>query len=190
MLNDLTSGFNISVNLTSKAKYNEMMGFTRKEVDALMKETGVDPSLINVDMEMYYDGYLFNETGENRVYNPSMILYFFNQLLDEGKSPKNIIDPNLKTDYNRLRRLVQDKQNRETLMEIVQNNGIISNIISEFSIDRLEDTNYFISLLFYMGLLTIDKYEEGALYLKIPNYSIRTIYRTVSDRMEYGCNLK
>ncbi|GHT43609.1 hypothetical protein AGMMS49965_17730 [Bacteroidia bacterium] len=160
MLDDLTSGFNIAANLTLEPKYNEMMGFTQQEVDALMHETGVDPNFINVDMGMYYDGYLFHEDGENRVYNPSMILYFFYQILQSQKPPKNIIDDNLKTDYNRLRRMVQNEENRNTLIEIVQNNGIMSDVISKFSIDRLEDTKYFISLLFYMGLqYLIEKIE-------------------------------
>ncbi|GHT01482.1 hypothetical protein AGMMS49525_02310 [Bacteroidia bacterium] len=176
MLDDLTSGFNIAVNLTLEPKYNEMMGFTQQEVEALMHETGVDPNFINVDMKMYYDGYLFHKNGEQRVYNPSMILYFFYQILTSQKAPENIIDDNLKTDYNRLRRMVQNEENRNTLIEIVQNNGIMSDVISKFSIDRLEDTKYFISLLFYMGLLTVDRYHDGRLYLKIPNYSIRTVY--------------
>ncbi|GHT48589.1 hypothetical protein AGMMS49982_00130 [Bacteroidia bacterium] len=176
MLDDLTSGFNIAVNLTLEPQYNEMMGFTPQEVEALMYETGVDPNFINVDMEMYYNGYLFHKDGEHRVYNPSMILYFFYQILKSQKAPENIIDDNLKTDYNRLRRMVQNEENRNTLIEIVQNNGIMSDVISKFSIDRLENTKYFISLLFYMGLLTVDKYHDGQLYLKIPNYSIRTVY--------------
>jgi hypothetical protein len=175
MLDDLTSGFNISENLTLRLKYNEMMGFTQMEVNALMIETGINPDLINIDMGMYYDGYLFHEDGVNRVYNPSMILYFFQQLLEEGKTPKSIIDDNLKTDFNRLKRLILNDRNRESLIEIGQNNGIVSDIISKFSIDRLDDTKYFVSLLFYMGLLTIDKFEEGRLYLKIPNYSIQTL---------------
>jgi hypothetical protein len=176
MLDDLTSGFNIAVNLTLDEKYNEMMGFTREEVDTLMAVVGVDPALINVDMEAYYNGYLFNEYGENRVYNPSMILYFFDRILKTKKPPKNIIDDNLKTDYNRLRRLVQNDQNREKLMDIAENNGVVSDIISKFPIDKLEDDKFFISLLFYMGLLTIDKLKEGSIGLKIPNYSIRTVY--------------
>jgi hypothetical protein len=105
-----------------------------------------------------------------------MILYFFYQILISRKQPENIVDDNLKTDYGRLRRLVQEEQNRDTLMEIIQNNGIASDIISKFSIDRMEDTGYFVSLLFYMGLLTIDTYKEGRLFLKIPNYSIRTVF--------------
>jgi hypothetical protein len=176
MMDDLTSGFNIADNLTLRLKYNEMMGFTGEEVNALMKETGVDPGLINVDMEMYYNGYLFHKDGKNRVYNPSMILYFFNQILEEKKAPEYIIDDNLKTDYGRLQRLVQNEQNREKLMEIVRNGGIIADIISKFSIDRLPDNKYFVSLLFYMGMLTIDKYEKARMYLKIPNYSIQTVY--------------
>ncbi|MDR1331424.1 MAG: AAA family ATPase, partial [Tannerella sp.] len=87
MLDDLTSGYNIAEILTLNPKYNEMMGFTQAEVEALMTETGVNPALINVDMEAYYDGYLFHPDGKSRVYNPAMILYFFKQILDFGKPP-------------------------------------------------------------------------------------------------------
>ena len=51
MLDDLTSGFNIAVNLTLVERYNNMMGFTRHEVDWLMDVTGVNRDFINVDME-------------------------------------------------------------------------------------------------------------------------------------------
>ncbi|MDR0415069.1 MAG: AAA family ATPase [Prevotellaceae bacterium] len=175
MLNDLTSGFNIANNLTLEPAYNEMMGFTQEEVNDLMLKTGVDPALIQVDMEMYYNGYLFNRNGGSKVYNPSMILYFFEQLLRNGAS-ENIIDSNMKTDYGRLQNLVQNGMNSLKLLEITKNNGVMSDIISDFSIDRLDDDKYFVSLLFYMGLLTIDRQMEGCLYLKIPNYSIRTVF--------------
>jgi hypothetical protein len=176
MLNDLTSGFNIADNLSLKSKYNEMMGFTQEEVNMLMAETGVDPALINVDMEKYYNGYLFNKNGENRVYNPSMVLYFFNRIEDEQEPPEKIIDDNLRTDYGRLQRLAQGDQNCETLLAIAKDGGVASEIIEQFSIDTMYDDKYFISLLFYMGLLTIDKFYEGQTYLKIPNYSIQTLY--------------
>jgi hypothetical protein len=156
--------------------YNEMLGFTQAEVDTLMKETGVDPALINVDMVAYYNGYLFHEDGKNTVYNPTMVLYFFKQILEEGKSPKNIIDLNLRTDYGRLQRLVQNKKNRETLLQIVKDDGIVSEVLEKFSIDMLNDDSYFISLLFYMGLLTIHKSYRMKLLLRIPNYSIKTLY--------------
>ncbi|MGD9556339.1 MAG: AAA family ATPase [Mangrovibacterium sp.] len=188
MLDDLTSGFNIAVNLTPELQYNEMMGFTREEVNTMMAATGVNPAYINVDMDRYYNGYLFHKDGENRLYNPSMVLYFFNRILKDGKAPENMIDDNLKTDYGRLQRLAQNEENRGRLLEIAKENGIVSDIISKFSIDRLEDTEYFVSLLFYMGLLTIDKFEMGSIHLKIPNYSIRTIYWEYIVRLTQDLN--
>ncbi|MDR1222896.1 MAG: ATP-binding protein [Tannerella sp.] len=176
MLDDLTSGYNIAKILTLNPKYNEMLGFTQAEVETLMKETGVNPTLINVDMEAYYNGYLFHQDGENRVYNPSMILYFFGQILDRGKPPKNIIDPNLHTDYGRLQRLAKNDKNRETLLQIIRDGSIVSEILEKFPIDMIDDDSYFISLLFYMGMLTVDEPYQFQLKLRIPNYSIKVQY--------------
>jgi hypothetical protein len=183
MLDDLTSGFNIAANLTLKLKYNEMMGFTQDEVEQVMVATGVDPVYINVDMAAYYNGYLFHEDGENRVYNPSMILYFFDQILEEKKAPKNIIDDNLKTDYGRLKRLIQNERNRDCLIQIVKEEGATAEIIRKFSIDNLTDDDYFVSLLFYMGLLTIKEAQLHKVRLGIPNYSIRTVFWEYISRL-------
>jgi hypothetical protein len=94
-LDDMTSGFNISNNLSLNPKYNEMMGFTTEEVHLLMQETGVDPDMICVDMEYYYNGYLFHPRGKNKVYNPSMMLYLFDQVLQFGDETEHVIDENL-----------------------------------------------------------------------------------------------
>jgi hypothetical protein len=176
MLDDLTSGYNIAEILTLNPAYNEMLGFTQSEVETLMKETGVEPELINVDMEAYYNGYLFHEDGKNTVYNPAMILYFFKQIRKERKPPKNILDLNLRTDYGRLKRLTQNEKNCETLLKIMKDGTIVSEIMEKFSIDMLNDESYFISLLFYMGMLTIHEPYLMKVSLRIPNYSIKTLY--------------
>jgi hypothetical protein len=176
MLDDLTSGYNIALILTLDPAYNEMMGFTQEEVEWLMRETGVNPDHITIDMQAYYNGYLFHKDGEHRVYNPSMMLYFFEQILRHQRPPENIIDLNLKTDYGRLRRLIQNDRNRDTLLQIVKEDGIIAEILEKFSIDMLNDDDYFVSLLFYMGLLTIKEPYLYQLKMIIPNYSIKTLY--------------
>ncbi|GHT48329.1 hypothetical protein FACS189440_11640 [Bacteroidia bacterium] len=176
MLDDLTSGYNIAEILTLNPKYNEMMGFTQEEVEWLMRETGVDASLINVDMEACYDGYLFNIDGKQRVYNPAMMLYFFNQIIQFKKPPIDLVDLNLKTDYGRLKKLVQNDNNRELLLQIVKDGEIVAEILRKFSIDMLNDNSYFVSLLFYMGLLTIKEPVMNKVRLVIPNYSIKTLY--------------
>ncbi|MDR2680744.1 MAG: ATP-binding protein, partial [Tannerella sp.] len=181
MLDDVTSGFNISNNISLDPIYNEMLGFTQDEVNTLMEETGVVASMINVDMELFYNGYLFHQYGEHRVYNPSMMLYLFSQVLRYPKLIGNIIDDNLKMDYGRVERLLQN--NRDRLTEIAQNNSILSEIVPKFSIKHLLDSNNFVSLLFYLGMLTVDKEEKGLLRLKIPNYSIRTVFWEYIEQM-------
>jgi hypothetical protein len=183
MLDDLTSGYNIATILTLEPQYNEMMGFTQEEVEWLMQETEVDTQYINVDIQAYYNGYLFHKDGAHRVYNPAMILYFFQQIIRRNQPPEHIIDLNLKTDYGRLQKLTQNDSNRETLIKIVKEDGIISDVLQKFSIDMLNDDTYFVSLLFYMGLLTIDCEKEGTLRLKIPNYSIKTLYWEYIERL-------
>jgi hypothetical protein len=171
-LNNITSGFNISNNISLRKQYNEMLGFTQDEVNTLMEEAGISPDMINVDMELLYKGYLFYTEGEHRVYNPSTMLYLFDRIRSEGNI-QCVIDDNLKMDYGRVRRLVNN--NREQLEKIVQDNGTLSEIVSKFSIDRLLDRDNFASLLFYLGMLTVDNVEKGLLRLKIPNDSIRTV---------------
>jgi hypothetical protein len=176
MLFDLSSGFNMSTNLSLDAEYNEMFGFTRDEVEWLAQETGVDTGLIQVDMESYYNGYMFNNRGRDKVYNSQMVLYLFHQIL-KLKDPPQIIDNNLRTDSRRLRRFVDDENNLETMIRIIQNGGIhVSRVVDMFPLDRLNSTDFFSSFLFYLGMLTHGGTFEGQIYLKIPNYSIKTLY--------------
>jgi hypothetical protein len=112
-----------------------------------------------------------------------MVLYFFDQILKEKKAPENIIDSNLKTDYGRLQRLTQNERNRDCLIQIVKDEGVATTIIREFSIDNLADDDYFVSLLFYMGLLTIKRPVFSQVLLGVPNYSIKTLYWEYISRL-------
>ncbi|MCL2182023.1 MAG: ATP-binding protein, partial [Chitinispirillia bacterium] len=156
-------------------KYNEMFGFTRDDVELIMAEAGINRDLIKVDMEAYYNGYAFSEYAGNKVYNSQMILYLFNMVMQLGEQPKQIVDTNLKTDYGRLRRLADGEGNRQKLLQIILNGKIAVSIKEKFSVDDLQNEDYFVSLLFYLGMLTIEPGEEQ-IYLKIPNYSIKTLY--------------
>ena len=177
MLDDVTSGFNISNNLSLKEKYNEILGFTKQEVEFVRQEGGIDKSLIKVDMEYLYNGYLFHQDAQNKLYNSSMVNYFFSEILDEGEKIKRLIDDNLKTDYGRIKMLLKRTSSIEKLEKIIENNQIKSEVINRFSIDKIHDSQNFLSLLYYLGLVTIDKDKKSNTpLLTIPNYSIRIIY--------------
>jgi hypothetical protein len=145
-----------------------------------MNETGVDPSRIPIDMKNLYGGYKFHYSGKHSVYNSSMVLFFFSQLLRTDYRPDCLIDENLKRDYDRLGMLFSIEQNHEQLSEITLNDVIFAEIISKFSLDKLHDSGNFISLLFYLGLLTVD--DSMLSRIKIPNQSIRVVFGNISKK--------
>jgi hypothetical protein len=140
----------------------------------IMQAVNIEANQINIDMKSYYNGYIFNRKAKTQVYNSSMILYFFNQILKN--EDLKLIDPNLSIDPQRLRRLVRSEHNRDVLIQIIKEGGIVSGILEKFSIDNLDDNKHFISLLFYMGLLTIKGSSGSLTQLVIPNYSIQQVY--------------
>jgi hypothetical protein len=179
MLDDLTSGFNISENMTMDPICGEMLGFTEEEVRGIVEQffqSNIDTDGLMNELRSNYNGYLFHKNGKHKVYNPDMILYFFREWNKRGQLPEQLVDENVKTDYGRLRRLISNEQNRTQLEEIILNGRVTTQIVSRFSFDRMYLQEYFVSLLFYMGLLTIQGPKEGLVELGIPNYVIRTIF--------------
>jgi len=121
-----------------------------------------------------------------------MVLYYFDNYTRYRRPPRNLIDDNVKTDYGRLNRLAINEENRETLEKIIKEESIVSDIVTKFSFDRMYDQEYFVSLLFYMGLLTIGRQEKTRLLLQIPNYVIKTImweYIELSIKKKYNIKL-
>jgi hypothetical protein len=193
MLDDLTSGFNIASNVTMDLSLNEMLGFTEEEVVKVIEEIGIGKKGGLIDnLKELYNGYLFNKNAETRIYNPDMVLYYFDSYTRYRKPPEYLIDDNVKTDYGRLNRLAMNEENRETLEKIIKEESIVSDIVTKFSFDRMYDQEYFVSLLFYMGLLTIGRQEKTRLLLQIPNYVIKTImweYIELSIKKKYNIKL-
>ncbi|TCO56207.1 AAA family ATPase, partial [Caldanaerobacter subterraneus] len=195
MLDDLTSGFNIALNVTMDLSLNEMLGFTEEEVEKVLEEVGIEEKEREKSLEelkKLYDGYLFSAEAQKRIYNPDMVLYYLDSIVRYKKPPRNLIDDNVKTDYGRLNRLTMNEENRALLERIIKEEGIVAEVVTKFSFDRMYDEEYFVSLLFYMGLLTIERQEKTRLFLKIPNYVIKTImweYIETNLKKEYKINL-
>ena len=184
MLDDLTSGFNIATNITLNELTNEMMGFTEDEVMGIIVESNIDidKEELLFELRKNYNGYLFNKNSQERLYNPDMILHFFNQWLMTGNYPDQLINDNVRTDYGRINRLVANEANREVLEEIILDEGIVADIITRFSFDMMYDEEYFVSLLYYMGLLTIGNIKYGKTRLEIPNHVTRVIFWEYIER--------
>jgi len=183
MLDDLTSGFNISNNLSVDVRYNEVLGLTREDVEWVMEQVCLDKSQISLDIEKMYDGYLFHEKGNNKLFNSTMIFNYLRGFLNEGNDFKYIVDDNLKTDYGRIRNLVDKFKNKTKLRKLVENNSVGGNVIKQFSIEKIHEDKNFFSLLYYMGLITIDNSDNTSQRLTIPNYSVKTIFWDFIENM-------
>jgi len=189
-MDDVTSGFNIGYNVTNLPAFNEMVGFTKEEVleilsyyrkKNLIKE---EPEKLIEIMKVWYNNYLFSRQKNIRMFNSNMVLYFINQNMDLNTIPDEMIDQNMKTDYKKLKYLVvTDFQGRlrvngnfEKLKIILQEGEIRSNLTTSFPAERIIDTENFISLFYYLGLLTIKSEYRGKLLLAIPNETIKQLY--------------
>ncbi|MBZ9634571.1 ATP-binding protein [Clostridium sp. FP1] len=180
MLDDLTSGFNITRNYTLDEKLNAMLGFTREEISSIMDEVGLNAydlrKKICKDMTEYYNGYKFNVNSES-VFNPDMALYFLDGYLAYNRYPEEMIDNNVKTDYGKVNQLAYNFNDREALDEIMSTGETSTILVDRFNIHTMySEKENFKSLLFYLGMLTIKERGPLGTVLKIPNYVIRTIY--------------
>lgn len=184
MLDDMTSGFNIALNLTTSLAMNDILGFTEDHVRAIIHSSGIadDQNALLMELEKYYNGYRFHVDATSKVYNPDMILYFFNEWLINGQYPLQMVSDNVKTDYGRLQRLVASERNKHQLETVIRNGSVNSPIVSKFSFERMYDDEYFISLLFYMGLLTISGSKYGQLELSVPNLVIKQLFWEYFER--------
>jgi len=177
MLDDVTSGFNISSNLSTDLRYAEILGFTEEDVEFLIDECGIDRTKISVDRKFLYNGYLFHQNAMNKLYNSAMILYYLYKTDITNGEIEELIDENLKTDYGRIQMLLNKTDNVVKLEKIAENGSIPARVTARFSIDRIHESKNFLSLLYYMGLVTMDKDENaGDTLLKIPSYSTKTMY--------------
>jgi hypothetical protein len=105
-----------------------------------------------------------------------MVNYFFLELIDEGEKIKRLNDDNLKTDYGRIKMLLNKSENLKDLENIIEHTQTHAEVVNRFSIEKLHDEDNFISLLFYMGLITIDNSNPEIPQVKIPNYSVKTMF--------------
>lgn len=183
-MDDVTSGFNIGTNMSCDARFNNIIGFSEQELKQMLfyyKNAGDIPDSIDdliAMMKPWYDNYCFStDSLDEPMYNSDMVLYFLNNYLPHQKAPSNMIDNNIRTDYNKLRHLIRlDKTfglNASIIQEIIANGSIVAEIKTAFPAGDLAKPDNFKSLLYYYGLLSISGVKRGDTVLSIPNLTVR-----------------
>uniref|UniRef100_UPI004026A78E ATP-binding protein n=1 Tax=Segatella copri TaxID=165179 RepID=UPI004026A78E len=190
-LDDVTSGFNIGWNISIKPEFDEMLGFSTTDVVEMFtyyKEHGSIPvdsdidAIVN-DMKPWYDNYCFAEEAlkkKTRMFNCDMVLYYLRNYMDTGCSPRQMIDPNTRTDYGKMKKLLQfdklDGERKGIIRKIAEEEQIVTQLYESFSAYQIPKAEIFPSLLFYYGMLTIKGTRGSKLILGIPNNNVRKQY--------------
>ena len=181
-LDSLTSGFNISSDKTKNFTFNEMMGFTQSELITMLDNleiTKEEQNTILPIMKENYDGYKFSVNATEKLYNSNMCLYFLNEYLEQRKMPTQLIDVNIASDYTKLGNMLDlcKGEEREKIIEkTVSGEGIISEITAKFNPAMEFGEQDLISMLFYLGYLTIVGEDFETPELKVPNRVMKEIY--------------
>lgn len=190
-LDDVTSGYNIGWHISTKEEFNQMLGFSTEDVREMFtyyKNVGRIPADSDVEaiiqeMKPWYDNYCFSKQAldtQSKVFNCDMVLYFLRNYMSSGESPEEMVDPNTKTDYNKMKKLLQldklDGNRKGVIRTIIENGEIIGKIAETFPARMLTKPRMFVSLLFYYGMLTIKGTKGDRLILGIPNNNVRKQY--------------
>lgn len=190
-LDDVTSGFNIGWNISIKPEFDEMLGFSTTDVVEMFtyyKEHGSIPADSDVDaivndMKPWYDNYCFAKQAlkkKTRMFNCDMVLYYLRNYMDAGCPPEEMIDPNTRTDYGKMKKLLQfdklDGERKGIIRKIAEEEQIVTQLYESFSAYQILKAEIFPSLLFYYGMLTIKGTRGSKLILGIPNNNVRKQY--------------
>ena len=194
-MDDLTSGFNIATNITQEEGFNAMVGFTAAETRCLFEDfqgTGrfADAAEGHLKtVKAWYDSYCFSRpcAGRETLYNCDMALYYLGKLVASGRPPENLIDANIRSDWNKLRAILAAQRHAETyegvlpLTEELADRGEVSfPLVESFPVEGILKEENFKSLYYYYGIVTMSRVWRGNLQFRIPNECVR---RQIFDYM-------
>ena len=186
-LDSTTSGFNIAKDITKNIKFNDMLGFNKENVKYLMNELEINSKtqekLLPI-IKTNYDGYVFSnmikENIENyKMYNSNMTLFFLSSYIEQGDVPEELVDTNIISDYRKIEAFMNLCKNTGKigiLEKIVAGENVEAKLTEKFNSEIAFGEKELISLLYYLGYLTIKNNEYGILQFGIPNEIIRQIY--------------
>lgn len=126
----------------------------------------------------------FSTRASEQVYNPTMALCFLDHLQRYGETPRQLLDPNLAADQDKLRFVARIVAGQQTVLDVIRSDTPleINDLTSRFTLSKLMDLlegdeNVVVSYLYYIGLLTLSgETETRDLRLVPPNLVVRKLF--------------
>ncbi len=184
-LDDVTSGYNIAENIYLDPDFNDLCGFTESEVSDACRRIAEERNLHRESaiealsmMRTFYDGYCFSYDTENKVYNPTLALYYLKHFHKTGRTPRKMPDTNLVMDMGIISYFSNLPNGKKLILNALdeENPLNVTELADRFEVkDMLTAVKGDISmasLLYYFGVLTMGGTTPmGKLILRTPNSS-------------------
>ena len=182
-MDDVTSGFNIGMNISLHPAFADLTGFRHDDLRAIADyyapRCGFDAEKAIRTCLDWYDHYRFSEEDVPIVANTTLVLWLFTLLWQTGKFPNDVIDENLRTDYAKIRHLIvlnRRLNGNFHVLETLTGTGRLSEPLARsFQARELTRRENFTSLLFWFGITTITDAGRGNAEFGIPNEALRQI---------------
>jgi hypothetical protein len=188
VLSDMTSGYNVGENIYLTDTFNDLCGFTEGEIAVVLERLAAEGDSWSAaealeTMRTFYNGYCFSEDDGERLYNPTLSLYFLKHLHARGSYPQRLLDENLAMDRNKLVYISHLPHGEELLIQALDSDKgvVIPQLARRFGVQdvlaAVKDPPFMASLLYYFGVLTLaGRGVLGQAILQIPNLVARSLY--------------
>ena len=191
MLSDLTSGYNVAETISAQPEFNDLCGFREEEIAAILRQitdacrwpanrAGEALAMVRT----FYNGYHFTTVADaERVYNPTLTLYFCKHFQHTCRYPENMLDSNLAMDRGKLTYIASLPEGGQLLLDALNGEPpvALSALANSFGVEDMltavKDRPFMASFLYYFGVLTFaGRTPLGQLILSIPNLAVRRLY--------------
>ncbi len=180
-MDDVTSGFNIGTNISLRPQFADLAGFRHDDVRAMAEyyapRCGFDADRACAAALAWYDNYRFGSARAPAVANTTLVLYFFEQLVNARTWPDDMVDANLRTDYAKLRHLVtMDRRlngNFHVLENLLAGGALSEPLVGSFQARELTKKENFTSLLYWLGITAITGSDFELVEFGIPNETLK-----------------
>ena len=179
LLNDITSGFNISKPVSYLRSYQCALGFSDNEVKHILTLEGLNTEDIFERIKKFYNGFMFATNPISNTpyaYNPNMVLYYIESLKTSQSAPSFIMSSILLSDQNKFQFFLKNQQNIQQILHILEKKHILSEFEPILDIKSISYPINLATIFFHFGLLTFKKFTPPTVKYKIPNYVTELLY--------------
>ena len=185
VLSDMTSGYNVATSIYLEPEFNTLCGFTEAEIADILEKIAPKLASEALDtMRTFYNGYCFCEDADDKIYNPTLSLYFLSRLQKRGKYPSVMLDENLSMDRNKLMYISRLPHGEDVLIKALSGGDsvVISQLANRFGVEDMltavKDETFMVSLMYYFGILTFSDRVGGfgKWKFRIPNLVAKKLY--------------